>query len=225
MTEKFTRRAEDSGWLSVRLTKTGQLASLCEYTKVKIVREANGRTYFIVADGSISVGDEVSLTTANAGKYLPATGPAGAASVVIIYRGKPVEAYSSFKGKLTQQFADLSFAGQTATVTLNSLWDGTYTPIPPGTHSILAPDYSHASISTGPYAAATPGMVGNDVWFPIGLNGTLENSSRYVHVGNLSEGCVTMYQLERWTALYTYLISHRVSGSAGKRVGSLVVHK
>ena len=34
-----------------------------------------------------------------------------------------------------------------------------------------------------------------------------------------------MYQLERWTALYDYLISHRVPGSAGKRVGSLVVHK
>lgn len=94
----------------------------------------------------------------------------------------------------------------------------------PGTHSILTPDYSHKLISTEGYAAATPGMVGNDVWFPIGINASLQNSSRYVHVGNLSEGCVTVYQLERWSALYTYLISHRVPGSAGKRVGSLVVH-
>ena len=94
-----------------------------------------------------------------------------------------------------------------------------------GTHSVLSPDYSHQLISTSGYAAATPGMVGNDVWFPIGLHGSLENSSRFVHVGNFSEGCVTMYQLERWTALYEYLISHRVPGSRGKRVGSLVVHK
>lgn len=140
------------------------------------------------------------------------------------YRGKPVIATSPFKGPLTQQFAELAFDGKTATVTLNRLWDGQYTPISKGTHSILAPDYSHASISTAPYADATPGMVGNDVWFPIGLNGSGTGSSRYVHVGNLSEGCVKMYQLERWTALYEYLILHRVAGSAGKRIGSLVVH-
>lgn len=109
-------------------------------------------------------------------------------------------------------------------MTLNSVWGGTYTPIPKGTHAILAPDYSHQAISTAGYAAATPGMVGNDVWFPIGLNGSADNSSRYVHVGNLSEGCVTVYQLERWTAIYSYPISHRVPNSNGKRIGALVVH-
>ncbi len=66
-------------------------------------------------------------------------------------------------------------------------------------------------------------MVGNDVWFPIGLYGSLTNSGRYVHVGHLSEGCVTVHQLEQWSALYEYLISHRVPGSSGKRIGSIVV--
>jgi hypothetical protein len=90
---------------------------------------------------------------------------------------------------------------------------------------MLAPDYSHKAISTAGYASATPGMIGNDVWFPIGLFGSSSNSSRYIHVGHLSEGCVTVHQLEKWAALYEFLISHRVGNSAGKRIGSLVVRR
>ncbi|MHB8267561.1 hypothetical protein [Bradyrhizobium sp.] len=223
--DKFTRRAESSGWLSVRLSRTGQLASLCEYTRVKVVRETGGRTYFTITDGFIGVGAEASLSTANAAKYLSKDGPGGAAKVTVTYSGVPTEEVSPFKGKLKQQWATLSFEGQTATVTLNSVWDGGFRPIPTGIHAILAPDYSHKTISTAPYVSATSGMVGNDVWFPIGLSGSSENSSRYIHVGHLSEGCVTVHQLERWTALYQYLISHRVAGTAGKRIGSLVVQK
>lgn len=69
------------------------------------------------------------------------------------------------------------------------------------------------------------GMVGNDTWFPIGLGNSLNNSSRYIHVGHLSEGCVTVHELGKWTALYGYLISHRVPGSRGLRIGQLIVRK
>lgn len=223
MTEMFTRRADSSGWLTVRLTGSGQLTGVCEYTRVVVTREAGGRTYFTIADGFISVGSEASLKTENATKYLSAVGPGGAARVNVSYRGAPQEENSPFKGKLKQQWANLAFDGKIATVTLNSVWDGAFTPIPLGVHAILTPDYSHGKISTGGYVQATPGMVGNDVWFPIGVNGAMVNSSRYIHVGHLSDGCVTVHQLERWTAVYEYLISHRVAGSAGKRVGSLVV--
>jgi hypothetical protein len=225
MATKYTRRPDSTGWLSVRLTSTGQLAALCEYTQVDVTREAGGRTYFKIVDGYVSVGEEASLTSLNAARYLSAAGPSGIASLVVTYVGTPVEEVSRFKGRLTQQWADLSFDGQTARVTLNSVWGGVYSPIAEGTHAILAPDYSHAAISTAGYAAATPGMVGNDVWFPVGVGGSMQNSSRYIHVGHLSEGCVTVYQLERWTALYNYLISHRVPATAGQRVGSMVVRR
>jgi hypothetical protein len=222
---KYTRRPDATGWLSVRLTRTNQLASLCEYTAVNVTREEKGRTYFTIMDGTISVGEEASLATANAALYLNAAGPAGAASITVTYVGTPVKAVSKFKGELLQQWADLAFNGQTARVTLNSVWGGTYSPIVAGTHAILAPDYSHAVISTAGYAAAAPGTVGNDVWFPIGLNGSARNSSRYIHIGNLSEGCVTVYELAKWTALYTYLVSHRAAGSSGTRVGTMTVIK
>ena len=225
MAIQFTRRAEASGWLTVKLTKTGALTSLCEYTQVDVLRTSNNRTFFTIMDGFISPGEEASLASENASRYLDKTGPAGTASLSVVYRGAPVKETSQFKGELTQQFATLSFNGQIATVTLNSVWNGRYSPIPPGTHAILAPDYSHKNISTAGYVSATKSMVGNDVWFPIGVNGTMRNSSRYIHVGHLSEGCVTVHELNKWSSLYNYLISHRVPHSAGKKIGSLIVGK
>ncbi len=222
---RYTRRADQSGWLTVRLTKLDRLTSLCEYTQVTVLREDHGRTYFKILDGYVSAGEEASLTTANAALYLSKTGTMGAASVTVEYQGALADELSEFKGKLKQQWAKLSFDGQTALVTLNSVWNSSYSAIPPGTHTILAPDYSHHSISTAGYVTATPGMVGNDVWFPIGVNGSTENSSRYIHVGHLSEGCVTVHELGKWNAVYNYLISHREPGSAGKKVGQLVVKK
>ncbi|WP_157203391.1 MULTISPECIES: hypothetical protein [Methylomicrobium] len=220
---KYTRRADSSGWLTVKLSKSDQRISLCEYTQVAVLRRDKDRTYFKIMDGYISLGEIASLTNANAGRYLDIAGPAGAASVTVEYQGKPVEEISKFKGKLKQQWATLTFNTQAALVTLNSVWNGSYSPIPPGSHIILAPDYSHQMISTAGYVAATPGMIGNDVWFPIGINGTMQNSSRYIHVGHLSEGCVTVHELGKWTAIYNYLISHRVPGSVGKKVGHLIV--
>jgi hypothetical protein len=225
MADKFTRKAEASGWLSVRLTKGGTLTSLCEYTRVTNLRESGGRTYFTIADGYISVGEEASLTSANAARYLSDTGPGGAASLIVQYDGAPKEEVSPFQGRRLQQFATLTFGTQTAQVTLNSIWNSSYHPITPGKHNILGPDYSHKEISTAGYVSATPGMIGNDVWFPIGLMGSTANSSRYIHVGHLSEGCVTVHQLERWSALYEYLIARRVPGSKGKLVGTLDVRK
>lgn len=220
----FTRRAQDSGWLRVRLAN-GDDEFLPEYTAVDVIGEAAGRTRFIIADGSISAGKEASVSTANAGRFLLAQGPGGAASMQATYRGAPAQEVSPFKGPLEQQWATLLFDGKSATVTLNSVWDGSYSPIPPGTHAILSPDRSHANIATTGYVKATPGMIGNDVWFPIGLDNQLVNSSRYVHVGHLSEGCVTVHQLDQWTAVYEYLISHRAPGSGGRKVGTITVRK
>jgi hypothetical protein len=222
---KYTRKAEANGWLTVRLTKTNALTSLPEHTKVEIQCGNAGRTYFKIMDGYISAGEEASLTSANAATYLSSVAPGGAASISVEYEGEPVEVRSPFKGVLKQQWLKLRFNGQLARVTLNSVWNEICTPIAVGTHTILAPDYSHAGIDTSGYVGATPGMVGNNTWFPIGIDNSMQNSSRYVHVGHLSEGCITVYELEKWAALYTYLISHRVPESAGKRIGQVVVTK
>ncbi|QLL10549.1 hypothetical protein [Pseudomonas chlororaphis] len=51
------------------------------------------------------------------------------------------------------------------------------------------------------------------------------NSGRYVHIGHLSEGCVTFYELLKWNDIYDYLIDKRMKEGKGKYVGTLVVEK
>lgn len=228
---KYTRRADDSGWLGVLLSDTGKLGFLCEYTRVAIVRKGTmgkekDRLFFKISDGNSDfVGQEASLKQQNADKFLSDDGPGGPAVVRVKYVGSPTPEVSQFKGPLTQQWAKATFNGEHATVTLNSVWDQSFTPIPAGTHMIMAPDESHGNISTAGYRGATPGLRCTDVWFPIQLSGTSGNSGRYVHVGHLSEGCVTFHELIKWNAVYDYLISSRVPGVDGKFVGNLIVEK
>lgn len=74
------------------------------------------------------------------------------------------------------------------------------------------------------FCASDPG--GNPVlkyhtaWFPIEYAPT-KNSS-FVHVGNMSEGCVTMYDLTMWYPLYRYLISNR-SDKEGRYVCTVTI--
>ncbi len=50
------------------------------------------------------------------------------------------------------------------------------------------------------------------MWFPIKYG----NNSRYVHVGNVSDGCTTVLSLDKWAAIQEALISHRgPDGSVG----------
>ena len=65
-----------------------------------------------------------------------------------------------------------------------------------------------------------PDLKHHTVWFPIEYDGN-ENSS-FVHVGNVSEGCVTMYELKMWNPLYEYLISNRLDKD-GKYVGTITI--
>jgi hypothetical protein len=224
VTTNYTRRPDDSGWLAILLSSTSKRGALCEYTRVEITGERNGRFFFRIADGNSDyVGQVASLKDENAQKYLVDDGPSGPATVSVRYLGTPSDEDSPFKGHLRQQWAEATFDGNKARVTLNSVWNGKYTPIPAGKHTILAPDSSHGNISTAGYRQGTPGLRCTDVWFPLQLAGTSGNSGRYIHAGHLSEGCVTFHELTEWNAIYDYLIRSRVPGSKGKQVGSLVV--
>jgi len=191
----------------------------------KRFEKQEGRLFFKIADGNSGyVGEEASLKRENAGKFLTNGPPSGPATVQVSYSGSPADEVSPFKGSLKQQWARLHFGGNHAVVTLNSEWLE-HTPIPAGTHIILAPDQSHANTSTAGYRGATVGLRCTDVWFPIQLAGNAGDSGRYIHVGHLSHGCVTVHELTKWNAVYDYLIARRVPGSDGKFIGSLIVRQ
>jgi len=223
---KYTRRADDTGWLAVLLYDTATLGFLCEFTAVEITKETAERTFFRIADGGgAHVGKVASLRKQNAAKFLSDQGPGGPASVRVKYGARSKEV-SPVKGELDQQWAMADFSRSHARVTLNSEWtSGLYMPIPPGNHRIMAPDESHALQGAMGYRVVLGALRCADVWFPIQLEGIPGNSSRYIHCGHLSHGCVTVHELAKWNTIYDYLIACRSPGTSGQFVGTLIVEK
>lgn len=93
--------------------------------------------------------------------------------------------------------------------------------IPKGTHNLWLPDYSH-SIGSG-YLGDTAYAT---VWFRIGS----ESSDRYLHVGRVSAGCVTVGEADtggsaqdrrKWDSIYNYLIKRR---NSNKFVGKIKIY-
>jgi hypothetical protein len=228
---RLPNEKDPEGWLKVKL-ESGGYSFLHENTKLIILGEKKERVYYRVESDKLElIGKTISLAKENAVICTHKKGPIQKGVILKLkYDGTPVKTVSRFKGELLQQFANLDANGSVIRVTLNSLWppNYSYSPISPGIHKIMAPDNSHSkNAPTDWYRTAYPPgvIVCNDIWFPIELEGTIGNSSRYIHIGNLSEGCVTVYDVEKWNIVYDYLISHRTENTKGLYIGELVVEK
>jgi hypothetical protein len=214
----YVNKVGDDGWLQAKDDAASVLVPLCKYTKVASITSKHGRTSFKVQDGS-AMGKVLSLSDANAKIYLGSKAPQASGITATVTYGKYVEGWvSTARGgeKLDQQLATLRLDGSTYNVTMNSVWNSSYSPIPAGQYTIMLPDTPHNSGYTRFYRKAAPDLRFDQVWFPIKYG----DNSRYVHVGNLSEGCTTVLDLDKWNAVHEALISHRQDS---KNVGTLIV--
>lgn len=202
------------------------------------------RQYFLITEG-LNKDKLGSLSTANAGKCLIKATRGSGAKLVAKITGRKRERSAPRRGQeLNQLWADMSFDGKKTRITLDSLdsdnppyqtyleenrasrYYGQYrkaVPLPKGSYKILTPEVAHRRASTDFYRTEPggyPGLRYDTVWFQI-ENAATENSN-FVHVGNLSEGCVTIYQLEMWSAVYKYLIANRMDKDA-KYVGTVTI--
>lgn len=234
---RYTKALDATGWLRVKLEPSGTNAYLCEFVKVIITKE-DARTHFMIMEGP-DKGKMASLAKENAAKCLVSVTRGTGAKIVakIIGRKGMISIPRGGNKVLNQLQATLMFNGQTATITLDS--DVQYQesnpvspqfgqvlhskPLPKGTYKILAPENPKDKNMTAFYATnpgGYPDLKYDTVWFPIENPAT--HNSNFVHVGNLSEGCVTMYELRMWNPLYLYLISNRMDKD-GKYVGTVTI--
>jgi len=233
---RYTKSLDTSGWLRIRLEPSGESAFVCEFVKVLITREGD-RTHFLIQEGRYQ-GKTASLGTENANKCLVSARRGSGAMLTAKIIGRSLARSEPRGGQvLSQLFATLSFDGKSAKITLDS--DVNYvetnraspefgkrkhsTPLPKGTYKILVPYTSGDAANTAFYVSAPGGdkdLKYHTVWFPIEYAAT--HNSNFVHVGNLSEGCVTMYQLNMWNSLYQYLISNRM-GKNNEYVGTITI--
>ena len=210
----------DSGWLLVGTDGVSRekWKSLFKYCKVMLIGRKGERTYFKVMEGA-SKGEIAFLSDANAIEYLGKTAPTQQPVELVVTYGHFDPAWQSIARRqlLQQQLATGTIDGTRFEIAMNTSWGGSFHPIPPGTYKILLPDVAHTKEYTRQYKAEYSSLSHHQVWFPIEYG----NNSRYVHVGNVSEGCVTVVHLKKWTEIHEALVSHR--GADGKSVGKLIV--
>jgi hypothetical protein len=214
----YVKKVGDDGWMQARVG-SNRLVPLAKYTKVTILASTDGRTSFKVMDGP-AMGQTLSMADRNVVEYLGTTGPTQSPATIVVTYGKYTEGWvSEARGgqKLDQQLATLQVSGITAQVTMNSVWDGKFFPLPAGEYSVLVPDAPHNKNMTRFYRTAEPTLRYDQVWFPIKVG----DNSRYVHVGNLSDGCTTVLDLSAWAKIEEALISHR--SLDGRSVAKMVV--
>ncbi|MDO8988594.1 MAG: hypothetical protein Q7U91_03080 [Sideroxyarcus sp.] len=242
---RYTKSIDESGWLMILLDGKSKV-SVPEFVKVVLMKKRgkNGeptkenetRTYFIVQEGRYK-GETASLSKENSEKCLIKTTRGKGANITAKIIGRSWEFSQPKKEKYNQLWATLSFDGKQARITLDSdvpfIETNTNSPyrdqilhskpLPKGTYKIRAPEAAGREDFTNFYVTGPGGYSGlkyHTVWFLI-ENATTHNSN-FVHVGNVSEGCVTMYQLEMWNVLYRYLISNRMD-KEGKYVGTVTI--
>jgi len=215
----YVNRVGNDGWLQTRKDNSLTLLSLAKYTKLQRIESKDHRSYFKVLDGP-SKGQTVSLADANVTTYLGPKAPVQTPVKIVVTYGAYTEGWiSEARGgqKLDQQMATLEVSDLKVQVTMNTNWNQGFTPLPAGTYSILVPDGPHNSNMTRFYRSAAPGLEFDQVWFPIKYG----DNSRFIHVGNVSDGCTTVLDLENWSKIYEALISHR--SPDGTSVGVLEV--
>ncbi|WP_028105011.1 hypothetical protein [Pseudoduganella violaceinigra] len=233
VTTKYTKSPDMSGWLKVQREPSGKKVYLPEFVKVSVIKEGT-RTHFIILEGEYK-GETVSLKSENAAKCLVSASRGSGAKLIAKAKGRE-RLYSKPKDEtLNQLIGTLNFNGQTAMVTLDSdvmfhdprlgrLSKPVHSkPLPKGIYKILTPQHAHDAESTEFYVTepgGNPDLKYHTVWFAIEYAPT-ENTN-FVHVGNLSEGCVTVYDLTKWNDVYRYLISNR-SDKEGKYVGTVTI--
>lgn len=219
------------GWVYA-LNSSGSRIPLCEYTKIKLLEKKEGRVYFLVLDGNgEEVGNKLSMKEEGAKLYLRKdTREEGITIEVQDYNWQEY-VYSVQRNEYLIQFSgEIRCFGMKISITLASILDGipkVYNPLPEGDYNLLAPDYPHTGLYSRFYRPDPNQGMFDLVWFPI----EYDNNSRYLHMGHLSEGCVTVTNIKEWEALYHKIIRCRSDGDAtdkvggGKYVGKLIVTK
>lgn len=176
----------------------------------KYTKKEGGRTYFLIKEGRYA-NNIASLSDQNVAKCLINCSRGCGATLTVKKLGRKREISNIRYIEWNQLFSELSFDGKTARITIDSDVDYIETnPFSPfcnqilhskllldGIYKIMAPVAAKDKRFTVRYRTHQNGYSAlsyDTVWFPIEYAPTY--NSDFVHVGHLSEGCITCYEIE-----------------------------
>ena len=105
-------------------------------------------------------------------------------------------------------------------VTLNSDWStgSGRTPLSVGIYEIATPDGGHPPGQTNIHTVDGKPVKNFNIWFPI----LPKSSERFIHIGHLSHGCITITDYDKYPQIHDYLIKHRGKGKNGDTIVALL---
>jgi hypothetical protein len=163
----YVSKAGRDGWLRVKLESGGEI-SLPQYLKVQLLQTQEGRDHFQIMEGPYK------------GKKASVSRKSPTESYLIT--GVKHEPAGSVRFNCSQQA--LWYASKGPFNAFSGAFDH-YTQVPAGKYELAIPDAPHRATRDAYY----PYTDYHKTWFRIGLSLTGE---RYLHVGEISEGCVTV---------------------------------
>ena len=232
----YVNKVGQDGWVTIKVGEKNK--SIYKYTKLTLTEldKTGKRVIFTIEEGAFK-GQKGSMIIDNGAlTYLSDTAPIinEAAKITLKYGKREKDWKSNIRTNLNtkmpliidQQLAILTIKDDlSVVVTLNSEWNSGRKPLKKGTYEIGLPDFPHSQEYTQAYKVGgklnqNGTLVGGNivkyhtVWFPI----YPLSEQRYIHIGHISHGCVTIIDYHKYPEIHEFLIQHRGIGKNGDTI-------
>ncbi|MBI0096550.1 MULTISPECIES: hypothetical protein [Gilliamella] len=221
----YVNKVGQDGYVTILIDGRGEKKhGLYMYTKLTLLGINNNgdRVRLRVEDGEWKGLMGSMMIKGGADTYLDLTPPDNKIPTIKLKYGKFVSGWYSIPRdqKLDQQFATLTVGNISVQVTLNSDWTpgSGRTPLPVGTYEIATPDGGHPPEQTNFYTVGGVPVKNYKIWFPI----LPKSSERFIHIGHLSHGCISIIDYDKYPQIHDYLIKHRGKGKNGDTIVALL---
>lgn len=183
---RYLPEQDGQGFVDVIVTSTGNRIALPGYLKVNYIRTTNNRDYFIPYEGKWK-NQELNITRkSDGGSYLVKGRILNASRIVVNPKTERLW-YGAVGSQVGPIFTQID----------------PQHPLPDGEYKLAVPDEAHRDFGEQ-YLNQTPYAM---VWYPV----IADALNRYLHCGRVSEGCVTVRDIQHWTKIYRYLYNRRLS--------------
>ena len=221
----YVNKVGQDGYVAALIDGKGdEKCGLYMYTKLTLlgINNDGDRVRFRAEDGDWKGRMGSMKIKDGADTFLDVTPPDNIIPTIKVKYGKFVSDWYSIPRdeRLDQQFATLTVGNISVQVTLNSDWapERGRTPLPIGTYEIAAPDGFHPPENTDFYTVNGEPVKDYKIWFPI----LPLSSERYIHVGHVSHGCISIIDYEKYPQIHDYLVKHRGKGKNGDTIVAIL---
>ena len=232
----YVNKVGEDGWVTIIVE--GEYKPIYKYTKLTLLKlnKDGDRVIFRIEEGAFKGKYGSMRIEGGVKEHLSDTAPIinAAAKITLKYGKRKKNWQSNIRTNLNtgmpliydQQLATLTIGNISVEVTLNTEWNsGRRKPLDVGTYEIALPDFPHPQKYTQAYkVGGKPNQNGtlvggktvkyHTVWFPI----YPLSEQRYLHIGHVSHGCVTIIDYHKYPEIHDYLIKHRGKGKNGNNI-------